>query len=603
MVLWNCSLKKTILVIVPLLTLLVYIPALHNDFVNWDDQYYVYENQNIWTLDVQSLQWIFTVYHASNWHPLTWLSHAVDYAIWGLNPMGHHLTSIVLHGLNTLLVVVLITRLVQIGQGKGLSAGTSEGTGEGRAVVAGAVTGLLFGVHPVHVESVAWVSERKDVLYAFFYLLSILAYVRYAGAEAGKRAVPYVVCLVLFVFSLLSKPMAVTLPVVLLILDVYPLGRTIRGLFRGKKRLLVEKVPFFVFTIVSSILTVQAQEAGGALIHFKSQLLGYRVLVALHSLMFYLYKMVWPTGLVPFYPYPAEVSLFDIQYMGSVVMVVGITVFSIWMWRRQKVWAAVWMYYVVSLFPVLGIVQVGGQAAADRYTYMPGLGPFLLVGIGLALLKELSSKRWSYEKKESSDMRAFFFLNKKAVIFIPPLFVLIILTVLTVQQIRVWKDSFTLWNAELNRFPKVSIAHRNLGAAYGVKENFEEALKYFDKSIELNPFDSLSYYNRGIIYGKSGLHDKAIEDFQEAIRLDPITAKFYNNLGVAYGISGNFQEAITSFDRAVELDPSLANAYFHRGVTYIRIGLSENALRDFRRAARLGEEGAQQYLQQRGMKW
>jgi hypothetical protein len=468
--------------------------------------------------------------------------------------------------LNTLLVVVLITRLVQIGQGKGLSAGTSEGTGEGRAVVAGAVTGLLFGVHPVHVESVAWVSERKDVLYAFFYLLSILAYVRYAGAEAGKRAVPYVVCLVLFVFSLLSKPMAVTLPVVLLILDVYPLGRTdIRGLFRGKKRLLVEKVPFFVFTIVSSILTVQAQEAGGALIHFKSQLLGYRVLVALHSLMFYLYKMVWPTGLVPFYPYPAEVSLFDIQYMGSVVMVVGITVFSIWMWR--------------------------------------GLGPFLLVGIGLALLKELSSKRWSYEKKESSDMRAFFFLNKKAVIFIPPLFVLIILTVLTVQQIRVWKDSFTLWNAELNRFPKVSIAHRNLGAAYGVKENFEEALKYFDKSIELNPFDSLSYYNRGIIYGKSGLHDKAIEDFQEAIRLDPITAKFYNNLGVAYGISGNFQEAITSFDRAVELDPSLANAYFHRGVTYIRIGLSENALRDFRRAARLGEEGAQQYLQQRGMKW
>jgi hypothetical protein len=167
---------KAILVIIPLLTILIYIPALHNDFVNWDDQKYIYENTNIWKLNKQSLQWMFTAYHSSNWHPLTWLSHGIDYAIWGLDPVGHHLTSIVLHGLNTFLVVLLITRLVQFGHGKGVSAGESEGRGQGRAVVAGIVTGLLFGVHPLHVESVAWVSERKDVLYAFFYLLSVLCY-------------------------------------------------------------------------------------------------------------------------------------------------------------------------------------------------------------------------------------------------------------------------------------------------------------------------------------------------------------------------------------------------------------------------------------------
>jgi hypothetical protein len=595
---------KTILIVIPLLTVLVYIPALHNDFVNWDDNKYVYENEHIWSLGKESLWWMFTAYHASNWHPLTWLSHGIDYAMWGLNPLGHHLTSIVLHGLNTLLVVVLITRLVSFGRND-ITAQIRNTKYEIRnSLLAGAVTGLLFGLHPLHVESVAWVSERKDMLYAFFYLLSILVYVKYVGAEVGKRAVPYVVCLVLFLLSLLSKPMAVTLPVVLLILDVYPLGRTgIKGLVTSQRRVVAEKVPFFVLTIVSSILTLQAQEAGGALIHFKSQLLVGRVLVALRSLMFYLYKMVLPAELVPFYPYPAEVSLFDIQYLGSMVLVVGITVFSIWMWRRQKIWAAVWVYYVVSLFPVLGIVQVGGQAAADRYTYMPSLGPFLLIGIGVVFLKDLALKRWSPQITEDPDRRASFAPKARATFLMLSFFIVCIFTVLTIQQQRVWKDSFALWNTELRSFPQVFIAYRNLGAAYGVQDNYEAALKNFTKAIELNPFDPLSFYNRGIIYGKSGLHDKAIEDLQEAIRLDPLSGKFHNNLGVAYGISGNFQEAITSFDRAVELDPTFANAYFHRGVTYIRLGLTENAFRDFRAAAQLGDAGAQNYLQTRGMRW
>jgi hypothetical protein len=341
------------------------VPALQNDFVNWDDPEYVYENEQIRSLGKESLRWMLTAYHASNWHPLTWLSHAVDYAIWGLNPLGHHLTSIIFHGLNTFLVVILITRLVSFGRND-MPAQTCLPAGKVRnskpacrqarfeirnSLLAGVVTGLLFGLHPLHVESVAWVSERKDVLYAFFYLLSILAYVRYVRAGQGKGAVPYGVCMVLFVCSLLSKPMAVTLPVVLLILDVYPLGRFTplarkpgQGFLTGGYRT-VEKVPFFVLSIVSSILTVQAQGAGGALKSLQLHPLGERVLVSIRALLFYLFKMVWPNDLAPLYPYPAGVSLFDdIQYLGVVVLVIGITVFCFWQWRRQKVWAAVWAY-------------------------------------------------------------------------------------------------------------------------------------------------------------------------------------------------------------------------------------------------------------------
>jgi tetratricopeptide (TPR) repeat protein len=267
------------------------------------------------------------------------------------------------------------------------------------------------------------------------------------------------------------------------------------------------------------------------------------------------------------------------------------------------VWAAGWTYYVVSLFPVLGIVQVGGQAAADRYTYMSSLGPFLFVGIGVAFLREFALKRWSCEINEETGKRCSLTVKVKTTLIIPFLIVISVLSALTIQQERVWKDSFALWSTELKKFPRVSIAYRNLGAAYGVEDNYKEALKNFNRSIDLNPFDPLSFYNRGIIHGKSGLNDKAIEDLQKAIRLDPLNAKFYNNLGVAYGISGNLQEAITSFDEAVQLDPSFSNAYFHRAVTYIRLGFTENALRDLKVAAQLGDTNAQKYLLTRGVRW
>jgi hypothetical protein len=463
--------------VIPLLTVLVYIPALHNGFVNWDDTGYVYENEHIRSLGKESLQWMLTAYHASNWHPLTWLSHGIDYAIWGLDPLGHHLTSIVLHGLNTFLVVVLITRLVQIGQGRRIGRGASEETGEDRAVVVGAVTGLLFGIHPLHVESVAWVSERKDVLYAFFYLLSVLSYVRYVWMhrEGGSvRSRWYVLSLVMFVCSLMSKPMAVTLPVVLLILDVYPLGRTgIRELVGSQWRVVVEKVPFFVLSIVSSILTVQAQEAGGALKSLELHPMGERILVAFRALLFYLYKMVLPLDLAPLYPYPAVTGLLDIEYLWMVLLVIGITVFCIWRWRRQRVWAVGWAYYIVSLFPVLGIVQVGEQAAADRYTYLSSLGPFLLAGLGaLEVVKRVFDRKYGPVS------------GKISIVFVS-VFLFGFFSVFAVQQTRIWKDSITLWNHDLNIYPdSTHVAYYNRGKAFEDDKNYRKALDDYEKAIE-----------------------------------------------------------------------------------------------------------------------
>jgi tetratricopeptide (TPR) repeat protein len=642
-----------IALLVALLTVLVYLPVLGNGFVNWDDPEYVYENEHIRSLGKESLRWMFTTYHASNWHPLTWLSHGIDYAMWGLNPLGHHLTSIVLHGLNTFLVVILITRLVSFGRND-ITAQIRNTKYEIRnSLLAGAVTGLLFGLHPLHVESVAWVSERKDVLYAFFYLLSILAYVRYVRAEAGKRTVPYVVCLVLFLLSLLSKPMAVTLPVVLLILDVYPLGRTgIKGLFTSHWRVVVEKVPFFTMTIVSSIMTVQAQEAGGALKSLDFHSMGERVPVGIRALLFYLYKVVWPVDLAPLYPYPSGASLFNIQYLGFVVMVVGITVFCIWQWRLQRVWAALWAYYVVTLFPVLGIVQVGEQAAADRYTYLSSLVPFVLVGLLMISATERAIKGKGI-------------VVKRVVLFLCLTGILLSLVFSTLQQGRIWKDPFTLWNAEIEIYPDYYRGYKKRGQAYSDRGNHELAIQDYNRSIQIYPIYAATYLDRGVSYAGLDKYEQAIEDFTVAIMMYPEYTEALTNRGIAhlmlgnfqqalrdfnrtlvlnpedgdaffqrnlaykkaikdytkfiqkepeneehfinrggsYAMIGQFQEALKDFTRAISLRPGMSIAYYNRGLVYQKMGEEGRALEDYQEAARLGEGKAQEYLRSRGEQW
>jgi hypothetical protein len=600
--------SSLIALLIAFITVLVFLPALQNDFVNWDDPQYIYENFNLRNLDLAFFTWASTSFYASNWHPLTWISHAIDYAMWGLNPMGHHLTSIILHALNTFLVVVLVTRLVLYATHRDQTPPVSENerTSHLTPIITAAVTGLLFGIHPLHIESVAWVSERKDVLYAFFYLLSILWYMKYVALTtrhtsqvAGhwslvtrhpSRVIRYCLCLLFFVLSLMSKPMAVTLPVVLIILDFYPLGRLdFRNALKSQRKVLMEKLPFLGLSLASSQITIMASEAGNTLIHFDVRLFGGQVLVALRSLGFYLFKMLWPTGLVPLYPYPSDISLMNAEYLGSLIFVVCVTAFCVWSWRARKVFFATWAYYVVSLLPVLGIIRTGLQSAADRYAYLPCVGPFLLIGIGLAYLYErIIPGRYGPAVARNS-------------VLIPSLLIVCLLSVLTVLQIRIWKDSFTLWSAELRRFPDVFMAHKNLGEAYQKIGMYNKSITHLDRAVALNPKDPLSYYDRGLVYGKSGQHHKAVEDFNRAITLNPRKPAYYNNLGVAYGNLGDYPRAMEHFNTAIALDVGFAEAYFHRGVAHKMSGSEENALRDLKSAARMGHVAARDYLISQGI--
>ena len=389
--------KYSVAGFVSLLTFLVYLSCLHNKFVLWDDNRYVYENPHIHPLNLAFFKWAFFDFYEANWHPLTWVSHALDYAVWGLNPMGHHLTNNILHAVNTFIVVILVAKLLEAWRPSRQQNPPLRPSEKGSYLIIAAVTGLLFGLHPLHVESVAWVSERKDLLCAMFFLLSILAY-------TNKH---YILVLFLFALALLSKPMAVSLPAVLLILDWHPFNRI--SSMKSFLSALLEKLPLIALSLISSVLTVLAQKAGGALRTFDVIPLSVRVLVATESLMSYLWKMILPMNLTPYYPYPKNISLLSEECLLSVILVFGITAACIVMAKKQKLWLAVWGYYVITLLPVIGIVQVGIQAMADRYTYLPSLGPFLITGLGVA---------WVFKKTEALKARMlgivlwFFYLHQ-----------------------------------------------------------------------------------------------------------------------------------------------------------------------------------------------
>jgi hypothetical protein len=358
--------------------------------------------------------------------------------------MGHHLTSIILHGLNTFLVVIICFLFIDYGK-KNKETTFLQDNKEGflnTALIGAVLTGLFFGLHPLHVESVAWVSERKDVLCAFFYLLSILMYVQYVKSRTQRKKL-YSLCILLFILSLMSKPMAVSFPFVLIILDVYPFQRlSFKHALTTERFVLLEKVPFILLSALSSILTIAAQQTGGGLKSLVLHPLEDRSLVALRAFGFYLYKIFWPTGLVPLYPYPLEISFLNAQVMASFIVVTAITVMCILQWKTRKVFAATWTYYVVTLFPVLGIVQVGSQAAADRYMYLPSLGPFLLIALACVVLYEKGAA-----KKRSPR------LIKVCGLFLC-LLITCILSYLSIQQIQTWKNSAILWKTEIEQFPE-----------------------------------------------------------------------------------------------------------------------------------------------------
>lgn len=623
-----------------LATFLVYLPALRNDFVNWDDYSYILKNLHIRSFDDVFLKWAFLNFYCSNWHPLTWISHAADYAVWGLNPLGHHLTNNMLHAANSFLVVILITKTLEAAKKSMPESGGFLVFKERVMLLTAGVTGLLFGIHPLHVESVAWVAERKDLLCALFFLMSILSYMKFVGSwqpavgglepgvESQKSSVKrqlstgfYLFSLVFFVLALVSKPMGVTLPIVLMILDWHPFNRI--SSYQTLRKAVVEKLPFLALSLVSSVLTILAQGSGGALTPIEVVPLSIRLLVAMNALSSYLWKMMLPWDLVPFYPYPREATLLSSGYLVPAVLVFGITIVCALIVKKQRVFLAVWGYYVITLLPVLGIIQVGEQAMADRYTYLPSLGPFFVLGLTTAVVaaKVSTIKRWG--------------LTAKTICAAMAIAALASLSYLTVTQIGVWKESFKLWNYIIEKQPAAKRAYYNRGLTFNNRGlvfynmgQFDRALAEYDRALadygratELNPpyvevynnrglvFDKMglpdraiaeydkstaldpsyyrAYYNRGMVFKKMGLLEKALEEYNRAIVLNPEYSDAYNNRGALFYIMNQFDRAIADYDRAITLNPSNYEAYYNRGLAFDKTGQFAKAAADLEAANKL----------------
>jgi protein O-mannosyl-transferase len=630
-------------------TLVIYLPVLRNGFVLWDDNLYVYDNHRIRSLGMEFFHWAFTDIQTSGfWFPLVWISYAVDYALWGLNPLGYHLTNIVLHAANTFLVVLLVMRLMgSAGEGK-KGGGASLLVSEQAIRITAGITGLLFGLHPLHVESVAWVSQRKDLVYALFFLLSMLAYCRYAAKRNGQgwtrmfHDSSYALSLVFFLLSLAGKSMAVTLPVVLLLLDWYPFGR-IRSL-RDAAAAAVEKMPFFLLSMVVAVISVAGQRIHGALSPLGSVDALTRLLVACKALILYLAKMLVPFGLLPVYLYPEGASALSGGTVAAVAIAGCVTAGCLIAAKRHPLWLSAWAYYVITLLPVIGIVPVGLHFMADRYTYLPGLGPFFLVGLAVAG----ASAGLGAEQGGGGA------ITRRALpVVVLALF--IALSVLTVRQISIWENSLTLWNYVIQKSPRpIAVAYNNRGNTFKARGQVDRAIEDYTTAISLekdpftiynnrgiafqaagrydlafddfkaamslHPDDPVTYYNRGLLFKERGLPDRALEDLTTAIRLDPryadayasrgwllaeqgetekaleeyakaiaaepLHAGAYNNRGLLLQGNGQIDRAIGDFTRAVGIDPSFAAAFTNRALAYQQQGRSDRALDDYAKAIR-----------------
>lgn len=527
-----------------LLTFVIYLPTLQHQFVDWDDGTYIFDNQNLHPLNIHFIKWAFFSFYSSNWHPITWLSHGIDWAIWGANPLGHHLVNVIIHSMNTSIVTILSFYLFDCAFK--LKNQSEVGVERNKTfLLAACVTGILFGIHPIHVESVAWASERKDLLCALFFMLALLVYIKDASSEKSSDKEPYmhmcssrnIICIGLFVMALLSKPMAVSFPFVLLILDWYPLGR-IHSITQSFKAI-AAKLPLFLLSIISSIITVYAQKSGGSISSITSIPVGDRLLVSAKSLILYLMNMCIPLNLIPFYPYPDKESLLSFSTLAAISLILCICTFCLILAKSNRLWMALWGYYTITLLPVIGIVQVGRQAMADRYLYLPGLAFFLLTGV---------ASIWLVERLKNVGYK---------MVITTTLMLTILLSTLTLKQLRIWQDSISLWSHIISSTPrKLHFAYNNRGIAWHRVGNLVNSLADFDSAIQLKPNFSDYHNNRGVLLIKMHRYDEALSDIRMAIELNPndhspIYNDAYYNMACIYSLRNDTKQACEWFRNSV----------------------------------------------------
>ena len=598
---WGAKFRSPLVLclLLALATLAAYWGVAKLDFVNYDDPDYVTSNGHVLDgLSWSNVRWAFHSGHASNWHPLTWLSHMLDCQLFGQNAGAHHAVSLAFHVANTLLLFLVLRRM----------------TG---AHWRSAMVAALFGLHPLHVESVAWISERKDVLSTFFMLLCLGAYSWYVeiadrkcrpaktgngipaiderqhrtggkrqklknkGARTAALSAPaplgnatsrapgtlmYLLALFLFALGLMSKPMLVTLPFVLLLLDWWPLGRLEGGPLRFQNRrllrLLAEKVPFMALSLVSSIITINVQRGSVS----TNISLGARLANAIVAYGRYIGKMLWPTHLCVLYPHPGHWPAWQVALCAGLLL--GISAGLFWLGRRWQFCLVGWLWFLGGLVPVIGIVQVGIQSMADRYMYVPVIGLFIVLVWGMSEL--IPWRSW-----------------RTPVLLASSVFPLLVCAFFTSHQVGFWRDSLTLFQHAVAVVPRNYLAYHNIGFYLYGHGKVDEAMEYYRKALSINPNYEDSLNNLGYCLAAQKKYDEAISYYEKALRVRPNYADVHNNLGNALSEMGRTQDAIEHYQIALKEDPDHVDAHNDLGIALAMQGKLEEAIHQFREAIRL----------------
>jgi len=524
-----------------LITAAVFWQVNQYDFIDLDDSVYVTDNNRLQSgLSPDGIIWSFSTFYAEFWHPLTWFSLFLDYGIYGLNAGGYHVTNVILHILSTLLLFRLFHRMTD-------------------DLWKSAFVAAAFALHPLHVESVAWIAKRKDVLSGFFWVLTLCFYVYYTKKTVVTR---YLLVLFSFILALMSKPMVVTLPAIMILFDFWPLNRMASR--KGNPLLwqLKEKAPFFMLSAVFTVITFFAQHNP----HAESFPLGFRIMRACTSFVTYLGKMFWPDCLAVYYPFSNQLPVWPVIF--STAFIIMISVGVIILFKRLPYLSVGWLWYAITIFPIIGILNAPAKPISDHYTYLPSIGITIMLAWGVPSLFPAGNIR-------------------KKILFPASITFILVMAVLSWQQCSYWKNGWTLFSHALQTTRDNAVAHSFLAVELDKEGKIEEALRHHNEAIRIIPDYFEAYTKRGNTYVKQGQYQSAIQSYNEAVRLNPYYAASYNGRGTAYAEIGQYSKAIENYNQAITLRNDYPDAFYNRGLTYVKLHQYQLAFEDFNTCIRM----------------
>jgi len=535
-----------------IITFVTYYSSLNYEITNWDDKDYVTDNIHIKELSLNNIQHIFSIFYVGNYHPVVLLVYSVLYHLFGLNPFGYHLFNILFHLVNCILVFLLTYKLTN-------------------KILIAFIVGLLFSIHPLHIESVTWISGTKDILYTLFYLGASISYLNYINKSFNKKL--YILSLILFIISCLSKAMAVTLPIVLLLFD-YILNRKINI------KIFIEKIPFFIISLIIGIIAIYAQSDVYAIKDFTSYSWIEKLLIAFWGILFYIYKMIIPLNLSAIYPYPNNSSEFyQFKFLISPILVITLFVLLYYSRKYSKIIIGGFLFYLVNIFLILQIIPVGGVIAADRYFYLSSIGLFLIIAYFInSAYKNLK--------------------NFKTAIIAISLILIIVLSSINYKRTKVWENSFTLYNSIIKTYPNssgIAIAYNNLGILKSNSQNYTDAVKDYNNAIKLNPNYDIAFFNRGLARNYLRDYKGAISDFDLCEKFKPRYFDLYYSRGISKYNINDYQGAINDYNQSISRNQNNPKAYYNRGIAKFSNKDYEGAINDYSKTISLQPNNGNAY--------